>query len=265
MNRKSLSAYALAMAIAVPSAWAQVCPPASTTGLDTDNDGFIDVQEQCGITLGDGSSLISDPTTKDVFVIVALASNSLILQIFQSSSFNPFNTATYSGSGVNVSFRGLAPLGLNVHVLTADTLGNRLIDSTGVSIQKAVRVAESTDTNGTILGNCQWGTPNGLDGCVVYSQRIKNFIDSTCAGNTAAERDLMFKAYVTQSFLHEVGHSLGGLAADYNSRFGGYHYKSGSSLVMEQSIAYSAKGGKCTWYLSSGWNQTLDTPAVELH
>ena len=74
----------------------------------------------------------------------------------------------------------------------------------------------------------------------------------------------MFKAYVTQSFLHETGHSLGGLAPTYNSRTGGYHYKSGSGFVMEQSVTYSAKNGTCTWNISPAWNLSADPQSVRL-
>jgi len=229
--------------------------------VDADGDGFDDAQEIAGIAvIASPTGLVTDPARKDVFIVVAMASNSLVQQIFSpdgTTPFNPFTPVTYFGSGVNVSFNGLAPLGLNVHMLSdLNTTADRIVDGCGISTQKAIRIAESTDTNGTILGNCQWGTPNGLDGCVVYSQRIKSFIDTNCPGNTEPERQLMFKAYITQSFLHEMGHSLGGLASQYNSRTGGYHYKSGSGFVMDQSVSYSARSGKCTWTISSTWNQT---------
>ena len=267
MNKKwfAMCAATAAMALGASSALAQTTCPAP--GTDNDGDGFDDALECLGIPLVSGTVVRTDNTTRDVFVIVSLASNSLIQQVFGTAPFNPFAPASYVGSGINVSFNGLVPLGVNAHVLSdADISANvdRIVDSSGVSLQKAVRIAESLDTNGTILGNCQWGTPDGLDGCVVYSQRIKNFIDTTCPGNTAADRAFMFQAYVTQSFLHETGHSLGGLAPTYNSRTGGYHYKSGSGFVMDQSVSYSAKNGTCTWFVSSGWNLSADPQSVRL-
>jgi len=266
VNKKcfAICAATAAMALGATSGLAQTCP---VPGTDRDGDGFDDALECLGIPLVNGTIVRTDSTTKDVFVVVHLASNSLIQQIFGTTTpFNPFNQATYVGSGVNVTFNGLAPLGVNVRVLSdADTFGDRLIDtSPNGSQQKAVRIAESTDPNGTILGNCQWGTPDELDGCVVYSTRIKNFIDATCLKNSPDELTLMFKAYVTQSFLHEVGHSLGGLASTYNSRTGGYHYKSGSGFVMDQSVSYIAKNGLCTWNISSTWNQAADPQSVRL-
>ena len=268
MSKKwfAISAAAAAMALAAASASAQtVCP---APGSDYDNDGFDDALECAGIPLASGTSVLTSAgTARDVFVIVALPSNSLIQQIFGATPFNPFNKASYSGTGINVSFDGLTSLGVNVHVLSDADIAptvDRVVDASGLSPQKAIRIAESTDINGTILGNCQWGTPDGLDGCVVFSQRIKNFIDTTCPGNTAADRALMFQAYVTESFLHEVGHTMGGLAPIYNSRTGGYHYKSGSGFVMEQSVSYSNKNGTCTWYISSAWNPSYDPPSVKL-
>jgi hypothetical protein len=261
-----------ALALGAAPAFAQVdcvnAPPPADSLADSDGDGFTDAQECAGIDLNLGSYLntgtttvpihvATNPNLKDVFVIVSQSASGSLLP----ANFNPYAPATYYG----VSFNGVAALGLNVHVVTADQVGpDRTISS--VSPQKAVSIAESLDINGTILGNCQWGTPDGFDGCVVFTQRVKNFIDSTCngAGDTTTDRNAVFMAYITESFIHETGHSLGGLTSDYNSRFGGYHYKPGSGVVMEQSVTYSTKGGKCTFYISSGWNATLDPPAVRL-
>jgi hypothetical protein len=265
MKSKWLATLTLGAAVAFASAAvAQTTCPAPSR-LDTDLDGFDDAQELAGVTLVSGQTVQTDPARKDAFIVVALASNSLVQQVFGATPFNPFTPVTYVGSGVNVSFNGLAALGLNVHMLSdQDTTPDRIVDGCGITTQKAVRIAESIDTNGTILGNCQWGTPNDLDGCVVYSQRIKNFIDTTCPGNTPDERTLMFKAYITQSFLHEMGHSLGGLASQYNSRTGGYHYKTGSGYVMDQSISYTAKSGRCTWTIAPLWNPATDAQFVRL-
>jgi len=271
MNKKWLAtgAFAIATALSATSGWAQTsCPPPILNGteLDTDGDGFADILEVCGIQLYSSTTrIVTDPATKDVFVSVVIAPGGVIEQIFGVGQFNPFKPVTYLGNGINVTFNGQVALGLNVHVIgdaDTDPQGTRLVDFE--TNQHAVRIAEDTSTTGTILGNCQWGTPDGFDGCVVYTQRIKNFIDTNCPGNTAADRALMFKAYVTESFLHETGHSLGGLAPTYNSRTGGYHYKSGSGLVMEQSVAYSAKNGTCTWYISPAWNLSSDPQSVRL-
>jgi hypothetical protein len=266
MNRLLFAISAAALAFATVSGWAQTACP-TPIGVDTDGDGFDDALELAGIQVLNTPALVTDPAIKDVFVILAPAtSGSLLPPQANGAPFNPFVPVSFSGSGINVSFNGLTPLGLNVHVLApSQAAADRTVDACGISTQKAVRIGESTDTNGTILGNCQWGTPDGIDGCVVYTQRIKNFIDTNCPGNTPDERALMFNAYITESFLHETGHSMGGLASVYNSRNGGYHYKSGSALIMEQSVTYTSKGGRCTWNVSSAWNQSLDVPAVRLN
>ena len=236
---------------------------------DSDNDGFIDAQECLGIPVVNSSGAVTktvfgDPARKDLFVIFAPAVSGSLMVNADGSTLNPFLPAQYLVNGTTVAFSGLSALNVNLHVLSPDEVALNRVVST-ISPQKAVRVAESLDTSGTILGNCQWGTPNSLDGCVVYTQRIWNFINSTCdaAGDRTTDRRTVFLAYITQSFLHETGHSLGGLTADYNSRFGGYHYKPGAGVVMEQSVTYSTKGGKCTWYISAPWNP-LDASSVTL-
>jgi len=205
------------------------------------------------------------PDTKDLFVIYApQASGSLLPPVFNPFDPNPFNLATNYG----IVFHGLAPLGVTAHQLTTNQIN---LDRSVTSAQKAVKVAESLDTSSTILGNCQWGTPNGLDGCVVYTQRAQKFITSTCANlrvvqpnGTLSDSTSVFNAYMTYLFIHETGHSLGGLTAVYNSKYGGYHYAPGAGAVMEQAVTYSTKGGNCTFYISPVWNATLDVPAVRL-
>lgn len=249
---------------------------AGETGVDSDNDGFTDFQECSGITTAgttpttfllcapnppDRTQCV-DPNSKDLFVIYApVASGSLL-----PAGLNPFGVVTAYG----VTFNGLSALGITVHVLTP---GQAATDRTvtSVSTEKAVRAAESLDTNGTILGNCQWGMPGGLDGCVIYTQRIMNFITSTCAGlaivtpaGAASDANQVALAYAVHTFLHETGHSTGGMTATYNSSYGGYHYKCGAGTLMEQCVTYSTKAGKCTFNMSTGWNTTLDPPTVKL-
>jgi hypothetical protein len=269
-------AVALGVAILPIQARALVTCPTASTG-DADGDGLTDAQECAGITLNLGTataiiippctaglarSACLDPNAKDLFVIVVPAASGSLL----APGFNPFGTITVSGTNVGpINFSGFSALGITVHQITAAQAATDRTLSAG-STQKAARVAESLDTSDTILGVCNWGTPNALDGCVVYTQRIKNFIDSVCNAvpDTTTDRAAVFKAYTIHTFIHEVGHSLGGLTATYDKRYGGYHYASGSGIVMEQAETYSTKGGKCTWSISAGWNTTLDPPAVRL-
>ena len=272
--RSALSVLAITLALGAAPIVAQAAVtctqlPPGLDGVpgsgDFDNDGFTDLQE-CGtgipLDLGITTTptvVVTDPNRADVFVIFNRPATGSLLP----SDFRPFDPTpvTYNG----VTFTGLSALNVNVHQLSADQAGSdRRISS--LSAQKAVRITENLDTNGSVLGQCNWGTPMGLDGCMVFTKRVKNYIDATCDSvrDTTTDRNQVFLAYITQTFLHEAGHSLGGLAADYNSRFGGYHYKVGAGVVMEQSVTYSTKGGKCTFFISPGWNVTLDTPAVKL-
>jgi hypothetical protein len=265
---------------------------AGETGEDTDSDGFTDFQEcsgimtigtsplvfpWCGAVAADGilptRDRCLDPNSRDLFAIVATAETGSVLP----ANFNAFLPVTYYG----INFRGLEALGLAVHQLRiVEADADRFVADAvpNVTRPKAIRVVESLDPNGTILGNCQWGTPLGLDGCIIYTKRAQNFITSSCGtaaiqtpsgatqtsnGTPLAVQDIVL-AYSTYLVLHETGHSLGGLTGTFNSRFGGYHYKPGAGLVMEQAVTYTVKGGKCTFYISPNWNQTLDVPAIRL-
>jgi len=265
--------------------------PTSTT--DTDNDGFTDFQECSGITTigttpvafpwcgtpnADGvlppRDRCMDPNSKELFAIVQPAATGSLLPAVQSpgstSPYNPFAPFTAYG----ITFTGLEALGVVVHKLSpAEAALDRTVAAAvaGLAAPKAIKVAESTDLNGTILGNCQYGLPSGLDGCVIFTARTQAFINSSCGtatiqtpGGAASTAQEVLWAYSTYLVLHEGGHSLGGLTGEYNSRFGGYHYKPGSGLVMDQAVTYTLKGGKCTFYISPTWNVTLDAPAVRL-
>jgi hypothetical protein len=264
------------------------------TGADSDNDGFTDFQECTGITTIGTTPVVfpwcgtanadgvlptrdrcMDPNSKDLFAIVQPAAAGSLLPAVQSpgstTPFNPFLPFTAYG----INFLGLNSLGVAVHKLSPlEAALDRTVAAavSGLPAPKAVKITESTDVNGVILGNCQYGTPSGLDGCIIYTQRTQNFITSTCGSATIQTpssadpmtvRDVVW-AYSTYLILHETGHSLGGLTGDYNSRFGGYHYKPGAGLVMEQAVTYAVKGGKCTFYISPNWNLTLDPPSVRL-
>lgn len=274
-----LSAIPVQAWAAVDCATVLAAPDPGLTGADADNDGFTDFQECGGITLANKTPFPScvastgnptppsdrrlclHPDTKDLFAIYAPAAASLL-----PAGYKPFDPGIVYG----VTFTGFEQLFVTVHQITpAQAFPDRSV--TSASPQKAVKVAESLDTSGTILGYCQWGTPLGLDGCTIYTQRILNFVSSTCGtlpvvtgGGAASTLDQVFLAYAKHAFLHEVGHSTGGLAATYNSSYGGYHYKCGAGSRMEQCVTYSTKGGKCSFKIAPGWNTSLDPAAVKL-
>jgi hypothetical protein len=238
------------------------CPTTSTA--DSDGDGLTDAQECAGVTLAIGGSLPAcpvnptnrsacvDPNSKDFFLAVVPASPSLMPSPIPSPGFDPFAFFTQ--------------LGLTAHKIDPTLLpANRVVITTPVVI-KAVRVTESLDTNGDVLGICNQGTPQDLDGCVVYTQRILNFINSTCdaVGDTTTDRQKVFRDYVLHTIAHETGHTLGGLAAQYNASYGGNHYKTGAGYFMDQSVKYTTKSGTCTFSVFQNWNLTLDPAGVKL-
>jgi hypothetical protein len=266
------------------------------TGADSDNDGFTDFQECTAVvTLGQSSDTVRtfpwcgtpnadgilpsrdrcmDPNSKDLFAIVQPAAAGSLLPAVQApgstTPFNPFLPFTAYG----INFIGLNSLGVAVHTLRPlEAALDRTVATAvaGLPAPKAIKVAESVDLNGTILGNCQYGLPSGLDGCVIFTARTRNFINSSCGaatvqtpgGVTSTPQEVLW-AYSTFLVLHEAGHSLGGLTGEYNSRFGGYHYKPGAGLVMDQAVTYTVKGGKCTFYIAPNWNLTLDPQSVRL-
>jgi hypothetical protein len=142
-------------------------------------------------------------------------------------------------------------LGIETHLIPATD--DRQVTAT----QKAARITESLDAKGEILGVAQYGTPNGLDLATVFTERIKNFVNAQCAGATSCTSSTgvsgaaaVVQLYIQHTFAHELGHMLK-LAIDYNRRFGGYHYKSGSQVVMEQSVVVSSKAGRVTFLIST--------------
>lgn len=234
---------AIALAISVLGlgqgpAQAVTCPTTSTA--DFDGDGFTDKQECDGIPLpntspdnffpGKNSGLLRavrlDPDTKDLFVILVPAS--------QNSLF-PDNPLEYV-----VAPQVQGGLGITAHIINmvqAYNPSTRVV--TSVSSQKAVKVTENLDaTSGNIiLGMASCGTPMGLDLATIYTQRIVNHVTSVLgASNTNLQNQIT--TYIKHTIAHEVGHMLGPLAPKYVDTFGGNHYKTGTKVVMDQSVYY---------------------------
>lgn len=229
--------------------------PALAMAQDSDSDGFTDLQEIEGIVLHNGDVVPGldsqlpreqrlDPTTPDLFVILVSAED-LDPTVSSNLPANPLefiNKPQAEG--------GLGIVTHEIPYAVADP--KRYVTPT----QKAVRITEKLDPEGIILGYANQGTPNGLDEAIIYTERIKNHIYSTCAdagtcidsaGNTGQN---LIDTYIKHTIAHEIGH-MTRLAVDYNRRFGGYHYKSGSKVIMEQAVVYTDKKGKVTFYIST--------------
>jgi len=233
----------------VPAQAAVDCANASST-TDTDKDGFTDYQECNGIALTGGGtfpgkntpnrltdrSQYLDPDTRDLFVILVPATPSSL----------PANPLEFVSKPVNQG-----GLGLNVHVITPEQAPNRVVSLS--STQKAVRVTESLDvSNPNLLGISKPGTPNGLDLATVYTQRIKNSFTSILG--TSPSQDLI-DLHIKHTIAHEIGHMVGPLAPTGSSSYGGYHYKSGTNVIMDQSVYYKGT----TFYIGTTYTSKDQT------
>jgi hypothetical protein len=121
------------------------------------------------------------------------------------------------------------------------------------SAQKAVRITENPDNSvGGILGVSNYGTPNGLDLATIYPLRIINHVTAVYADVGKVPPAGLTDIYIAHTLAHEISHMLA-LAVDYNKRFGGNHFKTGSGVVMDQSVKYTIKGSKVTFYVGTSY------------
>jgi hypothetical protein len=219
-------------------------PPAIWSAVDTDGDGFTDAEETAGITLVDGNSdptitvppcaftpgedrnSCLDPSTQDLFVILVPDTNGSLLP---ADPLLFVHRPKVSGG-----------LGLATHIISADQAPSTRYVTPN---QKAVRVTENLneDPGEVILGIANQGTPMGLDRATVYTKRIFNHVNDVY-GDPAAVPSGFIDDFIRHTIAHEVGH-MTNLAIEYNRRFGGYHYKTGSEVMMEQSVSYTTKKG----------------------
>lgn len=257
-----------------------ICPgddPPADPPADFDRDGFFDFNECQGLEMWDdgleevedgleveldgewGSVLPScygrvdldrrycaSAEQSDLFIIVAPAS---------PSSLPPGPLETVA---LPISDGGL---GLNVHLLREmGAPGNRRVSPS--SYQKAIRITESLNPDGEILGQANYGTPNNIDRATIWTTRIANFVVAACSDDEhcVSTTGAMGRAEVTDELArwvmeHEVGHMFQ-LSANYNKRFGGYHLKVGTNSVMAQFVSYSTskKSGLTTFFIP----QTFD-------
>lgn len=236
---------------------------------DYDLDGFTDQQECANLMLYDGVTNIPgalqvavpraerlDPNSKDVFVILALAPTSNV----------PTNPLQYV---IAPQAEGGLPVATHM-LLPGQADGARTVSPS--STQKAVKITENLDTSATdVLGIANYGTPNGLDLATVYTARIINHVNSVCSASITSCNDVdglaigavnVINKYIKHTIAHEVAHNMV-LTNTYNERFGGYHYKSGTNTLLDQSVYYTSKSGKVTWYIGNRYT-SADQAALKL-
>jgi hypothetical protein len=263
---------ALVLAFFPVHADAVTCPvPAGST--DTDADGFTDQQECNGLLLAPGLTLPAgltsipvcppnvaaadrpncvDPNSKDFFVVIARATPTLI----------PTNSTQFISD--SLSQGGLA---ITVHEIVEGQVGpDRLVMLGGT--QKYLKVTESlapatADDNSLGVGNV--GTVNSAFAfAIVFTQRIVDYHASVYASKNrqapAAERD----NYIRHTVAHEISHNLDLCACPDNPRTGGRHYKTGTVVVMEQSVKVTTSGSTVVFSISTDY-PSADQTGAHLH
>lgn len=233
---------------------------AQPDGADFDADGFNDFDECNGLVYDPSHALLTfdgysaymgnpflteylNPVKPDLFVIMVKENTTLVPDYFQEYLLN---------------------LGITVHeidpVIYPEVNVDRYIT---VQEQKAPRITEDltpSSAEDDPLGSSFRGTPNGFDQARVYTRRIADFVDEVCLGAQVCNAVLsdgsempypdFVPVYINHTIAHECGH-MTKLTASYDKRFGGYHYKAGTRVVMEQFVKYTAKGNKVTFYIST--------------
>ena len=146
---------------------------------------------------------------------------------------------------------------------------DRTVSSSAGVTQKAVQITDDREPRADKLGNCpSHGTPNGEATCKVFTQKIFNFVTEVCTGSSQCNAstgevgvDAIVARYVKHTLNHEIAHNLA-LSQKWTSRFGGYHEKAGSNVLMEQSSKYTNKGGRVTWYISTDFGMPSQEAAA---
>lgn len=231
---------------------------------DLDCDGLLDAEETAGIQLPDtvifrgatgafiprcdgimDRAYCLDPATPDVFVILARANSSKIPE----DPWKFVKLATASGG-----------LGINVHELEP---ADPMVPTMGITstqnaawISESLAVASGTDVK---LGSAPHTTPNVEAIGTVFTKRVEDVVLAKCTANVSESnckdnggtvgKEAVINLYIQHTLAHEVGHMLF-LNTVFNSRFDGWHYKSGSGYVLDQTVSSSSSGGKVTFNIT---------------
>ena len=197
---------------------------------DTDSDGYPDSTEQYGITLSgmtlvDGStwlppcadppadrSLCVDWQSPDLFVIIERATSSSNIPSYPYSSSNPDPLAFVAALP---GARDTGGLGIATHELIRTSATNQ-----AVAGHYAVRIAENLDPDANLFGLSTPGLPNPSSTATVWTEKIKAWIDETCAGATCIDEITgttvgpndpltpLHDAMIINIINHEIGHLI---------------------------------------------------------
>ena len=260
---RSLATVALVLALgafAAPRAHARCSVDpclASDPNLDCDQDGFTNLEECGGISTAAGffpscratgaiRPACMDPVLPDLFVLLKKASPS----VYDALGIAPGQELQFISQPVSAG-----GLGVQVHVLDAAriTLPQTPQPNAITARQAAVLVQEQLTPPVTAcpvtgeIGRVNMPTSsNNSAVALIYSQRIVDQVD--CVYNSvdptipAANRVPDKRKLLLHTTAHETTHYTR-LAPDSVERFGGQHYKTSTGCVLDQSTAYTTKGG----------------------
>ena len=276
-QKGTISTWALGLLVAVTLAVALLPPPA--LAIDNDADGIPDELESAGgpgvalppgaavpaVTYrpcepGDERNKCVDVGSMDLFVIFRKAEPNIS---FISDPLELMDLVTRSNieSGLNISLHLIEEslAGPDREILCDEFDGPYCI----APVQKALRITEITTIPQPVLGYCPQGTPMGLDDATVYTGAVADFVHSVCSGkncqayvgeqvsaNLVTGEDNVIDKYIEYVTIHEIGHTID-LSLNYDRRFGGYHYKTGTDYIMDQSVVYKEQknSNTITFYL----------------
>lgn len=171
---------------------------------------------------------------------------------------------------------------------TADRQINRyarypLVDLvTGKPIQKGLRITECLDTNAfcpvtnstCLVGSAGWGSANGPDNALIYTQRIVNYVDKLIADGqgkplrystfvngkwttpVATTRDVLISKVLQFYIAMESGHAVRLTTTTTTST--GYHSAAGTGDNMDQACItkIDSKSNTNTFYIPSTYSST---------
>ena len=236
-------------------------------GDDYDRDGFLNREECEGLVQGIGGASLNWPgwkqsSTKEKPKLDPTRSDLLIILVRANPTYIPTNEPFIYISNAQI----VGGLGINVYEIpeadvNAVLASNRMVVNRGATYQKAIKVQESLIPY-PVFGKCdeEWATPNGLDNCWVFTQEIRNFIDTMCT-NIAPDKCQdkatgitlatgLYDLFIRHTIAHECGHDMK-LRGIYVSEAGGYHYPSKDHVTMSQSVEYKQAKTSVTWQIGT--------------
>jgi len=262
MKKKQKFSVKIGLILLFVAALILVVAPYQAMAKDTDGDGFTDAEEEAlefelptYLIPAGQEPIILDPEAPDLFVILEPPAEGSNLDGF----FDPFKYVREFGINVHHLFVAYP------NMCSPENYDCRDLDTE--LGQKAIMATEDLGPS-SMLGKCEeeWCTPNaGLDGVVVWTQAIKNFIASKCGNKTCVDKSTgatyegnplenlnLENLYIQQTFAHEIGHDTK-LRSINDPKVGGFHYSAKEGVTMSQYMTYREGKSSITWNIATDY------------